>query len=128
MRKLGSKTYYKKKADNLVSQIVRYKGHCEWCGTKQGQLQCAHYVGRANHTLRFDLFNVLCLCATCHRKGHNDPQGFVKWFEAKFPNRAKYIEMNKNKLTKRTAKDYKELVEGLQDKLNELKSAEGQLI
>ena len=112
--KLGTKTYYKKKADNLVSKIVRKKGHCEWCGNSKN-LQCAHYVGRNNHTLRFDLMNVICLCAGCHRKGHDYPNKFVKWFEGKFPNRISYIEMNQNRLTKRTARDYKELVEMLKE-------------
>ena len=114
MAKLGKIKYYKKKADDLVSLIVRLKAKCEWCGTNNGQMQCAHFVGRANHTLRFDFQNVICLCATCHRKGHNYPRDFVKWFEKKFPNRVKYIEMNKHRITKRNALIYKELVDVLQ--------------
>ena len=111
--KLGTKTYYKKKADNLISKIVRSKGRCERCGSTTGQLQTAHIVGRSNHTLRFDLMNVLCLCANCHRWGHTYPLDFAKWVEREYPNRVTYLEMNKNRMTKRTAKDYKELCEML---------------
>lgn len=109
-----NKTYWKKKCDVLVSKIVRLQGVCEWCGTTQGQLQCAHIVGRSNHTLRFDLQNVLCFCATCHRKAHNDPLGFATWFDKNFPNRREYLDMNKNHLTHRKLNDYKEMVKMLE--------------
>ena len=106
---MGTKTYYKRKIDAWVSKKVREKGYCEWCGTRSGQMQCAHVVGRANHTLRFDLKNVLCLCATCHRKAHNDPIGYTMWFQSKFPDRFTYLNELKNTITKRTLNDYKEL-------------------
>ena len=118
MGKLGTVKYYKKKADTLVSKIVRTRGKCEWCGGTS-HLQAAHFVGRQNHTLRFDLQNVLCFCAGCHRKAHDYPKKFVDWFTKKFPNRLIYIELNQNQLTKRTALDYKELVGTLQEKLDE---------
>lgn len=114
MAKLGSVKYYKKKADDLTSAIVKLQGKCEWCGSTTGQLQCAHIIGRVNHTLRFDPMNVLCLCANCHRKAHTYPMEFSNWVLNKYPNRASYLAHNKGQLTKRTAKDYKELVEVLQ--------------
>ena len=116
MRKLGTKSYYKRKADGLVSKIVRKDGICAKCGRQRGvQFQCAHIVGRQNHTLRFDLINVLCMCAKCHRWGHDNPDLFTHWWENKYPARKEYIEYNRYKLTKRTALDYKELVESLQE-------------
>ena len=117
MAKLGSKTYYKRKADMLVSKLTRSRGKCERCGTTTGQLQTAHIIGRSNHTLRFDLQNVLCLCANCHRWNHTYPIDFGKWVTEKFPNKIEYLNIMKNQLTKRTALDYKNLVDMLQEKL-----------
>ena len=111
MPKIGTKTYYKKKADTLVSKITRARGKCEKCGTTTGQLQTAHIIGRANHTLRFDFQNTLCLCANCHRWNHAYPIDFGKWVTKKYPNKVKYLNTRKNKITKRTALDYKELVD-----------------
>ncbi len=123
--KLGTKTYYKKKADNLVSKIVRKRGKCEMYGHAKDkctiQLQNHHYVGKKNHTLRFDLMNCFCLCAGHHnwfkQSAHNDPQWFDEVVRTKFSNRYDYVAMNKNRLTKRTALDYKELVEMLKSML-----------
>lgn len=112
MRKLGTKTYYKKQADNLMAKLIRARGKCEWCGRVNNvQLQCAHYVGRNNHNLRYDPMNLLCLCAGCHRKGHDDPDMFVKWFEKKFPRRAEHVRHNRNLIVKRNAQDYKDIVD-----------------
>ena len=126
MGKLGTKTYYKKKADALMSKIVRARGKCEVgkysdkpCSS---QLQNHHYIGRKNMTLRFDPKNCFCICASHHtwyttQSAEGDPQWFSKVVEKHFPKRYKYIQENKNKLTKRTALDYKELVEQLQEKI-----------
>ena len=119
MSKLGTVTYYKKKADTLVSKITRARGKCERCGVTSGvQFQTAHIIGRFNHTLRFDLQNVLCLCANCHRWNHTYPIDFAKWVKKKYPNRVKYLDINKNQITKRNALIYKELCDTLQEKLN----------
>ena len=116
--KLGTKTYYKKRADALCSKIVRMRDACQWCGRRRSvQLQCAHVVGRNNHTLRFDEKNLLCLCAGCHRKAHDDPPEFITWFQKKYPAKMEYIMQNKNKITRRSAVDYKELVETLKKEL-----------
>lgn len=116
----STKTSLKRRADQLVSQIVRLKGKCERCGKTEG-LQCAHVISRSNHTLRFDLMNVLCLCSGCHINfAHQDPLGFSKWFQENYPARYEYLMHNKNFLTKRTLQDYKELVEALNKILNRL--------
>lgn len=116
-----TKTSLKKKANNLVSKIVRLKGKCERCGKSgdQVQLQCAHIVGRSNHTLRFDLMNVLCLGSACHRWAHNYPIDFTRWVKQNYPNRVIYLDHNKNFITRRTLNDYKELVEALKKLLKE---------
>ena len=120
--KLGTKTYYKKKADALVSQIVRTRGKCENCGRSKGaQLQCAHIVGRNNHTLRFDIMNVLCLCAGCHRWAHDNPDEFTDFWRKKYPTRKYYIDANRNRITKLTVLDYKELVDELKKEYERVK-------
>lgn len=68
----------KKKADVLFSQIIRSIGKCEFCGRSAGvQLQAAHIISRKFGNTRTDFQNVLCLCASCHRKGHDNPLDFA---------------------------------------------------
>jgi len=116
-KNMVKKTTLKNKADKLVSEIVRLSGQCERCGNTN-YLQCAHIVGRNNHTLRFDLMNVLCLCAGCHRWGHDNPIFFSEWVKEKYPARFEYLMHNANQLTKRTLSDYEELCQGLQKVYN----------
>lgn len=115
-----SKTYYKNKADKLVSLIVRLKGKCEKCGGVDN-LQCAHIIGRNNHTLRFDLMNVLCLDSRCHRWAHDNPILFAEWVKTDYPERYEYLLFNANHLTKRTEKDYQEMVAMLEKIYNKSK-------
>lgn len=68
----------KRKADVLFSQIIRSIGRCEFCGRSAGvQLQAAHVISRKFGNTRTDFQNVLCLCASCHRKGHDNPLEFA---------------------------------------------------
>jgi hypothetical protein len=58
-------------ADRLFSRWVRDRdGRCTAAGVLDGEckgiLQAAHYVGRRNHTLRYDGYNVHALCAAHH--------------------------------------------------------------
>lgn len=115
-RRKGSASYYKKKADDLVAMIVKVKGKCDKCGRGSGvQLQCAHIVGRNNHSLRFDLKNVLCLCAGCHRWGHDNPDKFTDFWRKKYPFRRAHIDLHRNEIVKRKVHDYKDLVEELKE-------------
>ena len=113
---IGSKTYYIRKLDALVSKEVRKVGKCEWCGKRGGQLQPAHIISRKNKTLRWDLANILCLCPTCHFKAHQDPLEFAEWIRFTFPKAYEYLMKAKNIVTKRSAKDLKELYEILKSK------------
>ena len=111
---IGSKKYYTNKLDKLVSLKVRSKGRCERCGRKD-TLQPAHIVSRNNRTLRWDLNNIACLCAGCHFWAHSDPLGFADFIKTKFPDKYKYIMKHKDTITKRSARDLKELCEALQN-------------
>jgi 5-methylcytosine-specific restriction endonuclease McrA len=116
--RIAKKSYYTTKLDSLISQRVRLVGKCQRCGGIRGKLECAHIVSRKNRTLRWDLQNVLCLCTACHYWGHQDPLGFTEFVRITFPERYEYLMANKDKLTRRTAKDLKELYETIRGEIH----------
>lgn len=71
----------KKEADDLASKITRSYGKCEKCGSTLW-LQAAHIYSRRFNATRHDLSNLLCLCASCHRWGHDKPLDFARWVES----------------------------------------------
>jgi len=91
--KKPSRKGLKNKLDRIVSEIVRARGYCVWCGNpKYELLQCCHIYSRSNLAVRWDLNNLLCMCAGCHFKAHQRPlefASFVKEFLGKF----KYTEL-----------------------------------
>lgn len=71
------------KLDKKCSQIIRARGYCERCGPLKyhdySLLQCAHIYSRTYKSVRFDLLNLLCLCASCHFWAHKNPIDFGEW-------------------------------------------------
>ena len=53
------------KADKLFGEIIRSRGKCERCGSKDF-LQTAHLISRRYKQVRWDLDNAVCLCRGCH--------------------------------------------------------------
>lgn len=79
MKSVSRKTI-RNKLDKIVSEVVRSRGYCVWCGNKRYELlQCAHIYSRANLAVRWDLTNCLCLCAACHFRGHQKPLEFSEF-------------------------------------------------
>jgi hypothetical protein len=76
MTKNPSKTTLRNMADLRVSAFMRSIGRCEWCGDVRN-LQTAHGISRSWGSLRYDPRNLLCLCASCHRKV--DQNFTLKW-------------------------------------------------
>jgi len=77
------------KLDRECSRIIRSQGSCLRCGnTTYSLLQCCHIFSRANRAVRWDLKNLLCLCAGCHFWAHQNPTlfgDFVKeWLGADY--------------------------------------------
>ena len=72
---MGSQKTWKNKCDRLYSQIIRSKGHCEFCGAKPPnvQLQTSHIFSRRYSWTRTDLQNAVAACASCHLKWHHEP-------------------------------------------------------
>jgi 5-methylcytosine-specific restriction endonuclease McrA len=67
-----------KKLDKLCSEIVRSKGVCERCGSVKS-LQCCHIFSRTYRSTRWDLDNLICMCAKCHFWSHKNPTLFTDW-------------------------------------------------
>lgn len=79
-KKISKKTI-KNKLDKLISNIVKSQGKCQKCNQKSPlvQLQTAHIFSRSNLSVRWDLDNVLCLCAKCHFWAHKNPLEFAEF-------------------------------------------------
>lgn len=67
----------KARADRLWSEVIRLPGRCEACGDTQ-RLEAAHIVSRRYNRTRHQLDNGWCLCASCHRRSHDDPLFFTE--------------------------------------------------
>jgi len=122
--KKPSKTYLKKKADALFSQIIRSKGHCEWCGQDYGQMQTHHIIGRKNMRLRYDLMNGICLDPGCHKfnikSAHEDSQGFMEWLQLHDLERYHYLDKAKHETVTTTVEWYQDNIKRLTQILEEL--------
>jgi hypothetical protein len=117
--KVHTQGYWKRKIDPEFSRLIRSKNFCEKCGRK-GEMRDfddAHVIGRKNLTLRWDILNHLCLCFQCHKFfWHEEPLDASGWFQEKFPERYKYLQLAKNVILKRTENDYFELLEDVQNR------------
>ena len=101
--------------DREFSKLTREKGRCEKCGSVN-YLEPAHIVGRKNLLLRWDVFNVLCLCRSCHSWGHLNPKKFNSWVQRTFPGRWEYIQVVRNQISKRRPDEYEELLKNIRNR------------
>jgi len=115
--KRENKGKYKRLADKLLSKFIRSLDHCEKCGAakRQAQLQCAHIYSRSNLRLRYDIQNVLCLCAKCHFWSHKNGLDFAIWVNDAWPERVRYLRKHKDEYTKLTVNDYKKIIKELEN-------------
>lgn len=79
---MKTKTSITRALDKVASEIVRKRGRCERCSKKE-TLQCCHIYSRTYRNLRWDLDNLLCLCAGCHFYFHKNPIEFTRFIEQK---------------------------------------------
>lgn len=74
-------------ADDWFSKCIRIRTNwtCEDCGSQYGPsstgLQCSHFHGRANYSVRFDPLNAVAACTSCHFKQEGNPHEFSQWFQ-----------------------------------------------
>ncbi len=88
--------------DKLFSEFIRRRaiqrvGGCERCLTPQydteredgtvfpawKQLECSHFFGRAQKSVRWDEDNAAGLCFGCHQYLGSHPLEHVEWFKAR---------------------------------------------
>lgn len=92
----------KAKADKLCGDIVRARGYCELAGKDHircsSVLQWCHIVGRANHRLRWELWNALCACSGHHVYYTNHPWEWQDLIREQFPENYELIQTHKNEM------------------------------
>lgn len=66
------------KLDKISGAKCRSLGYCEKCGSTSW-LQWCHIKSRKFQIIRWNPINHLCLCAKCHRWGHDEPDAFTRW-------------------------------------------------
>lgn len=115
---------YKEWLDELAKLCCKTRDNwtCQFCKKTVGGWDCnAHHIKCRKHNyLRWDLINLLTLCAACHRvKFHDGPEGAV-WFEGKYPDRYKYILGKKPDIGTWRESDFLEVEEYLIQKCRDL--------
>ena len=119
-KKKRGKSSVEKRLDDVCSRIVRSIGKCERCGSKNKQLHSHHIVGRVNRVTRWDLRNLICLCAGCHTfntdSAHTDAESFKDFLLSYRPDDWYYIQEAKKGI-KPTRKDKEALYKELKKKL-----------
>ena len=93
--KKPSKTTITHKLDRVVSEIVRARGYCVKCRRNNDTLQAAHIFSRSNRAVRWDLMNILCLCAGCHFWVHKNPTLFTEYLRENWMGEEKYCELRR---------------------------------
>lgn len=75
-----TKSSLTRKLDKICSQIIRAAGKCAKCGCAEyDKLQCAHIYSRTYRSTRWDLRNLIPLCASCHFHAHRNPLIFAEF-------------------------------------------------
>ena len=99
------------KADKLFSEIIRSKGYCKNCGSKD-RLQCAHVFSRKYKQIRWAFNNAFCLCWKCHIYYTHFP---IEWenFAVLKLGRKEYNKL-RNKALKYGKLDYEEILKRLE--------------
>lgn len=82
MTRSPTKSSLTRKLDLTCSQIIRRIGFCRKCKMKDYEkLQCAHIYSRDYKSVRWDLKNLVCLCAKCHFWAHKNPILFTEFIK-----------------------------------------------
>lgn len=131
IRKRAKRKSLDKILDDLWSEAVKLEAgnKCEMCGEAK-TLNSHHVYSRSRMSTRWDLQNGICLCAYHHTLGnesaHKSPMEFTEWIKDK--RGVAWYESLKNKvlrLVKPTLEEKKEILQGLKDRIEELKDANG---
>lgn len=108
MRKITDKSLVKK-LDDAVRVLVRARDNdtCQWCGKKDLKgfdSQVSHTIPKGRSTyLRWDMINLLLLCAYCHNEKWHKLSLGRKWYDVKYPERVQYLEARQYTVVKKRA-------------------------
>jgi len=93
-QKPNSKKKIIESLDKEFSKYIRSIGHCEKClRGKSTKLETAHFLTRANLSIRWDKDNAVCLCQECHRWAHKNRELFRLFFSSiKHPDELERVE------------------------------------
>ena len=104
--------------DKWFSDVVRLKANhtCENCGRGDIGMDCAHIYGRRAKSVRWSLYNAICLCRVCHRDFTANPLDCTGWLNRQLGeghmnilNEKRNVVMKTTKaLRKEIAKHYRE--------------------
>lgn len=115
--KKQTKSSLTRKLDIECSRIIRSYGQCAMCWSQDySKLQCAHIFSRTYRNTRWDLQNLIPLCAGCHFKSHKNPILFSE-FVREYLGNLKYLELKqKHNVIKRwTVVEMEELLKALKN-------------
>lgn len=99
--------WYHHAATVLAKKITRKKGICEKCSrtNETNQMHGSHILSTGAYPgMSAYLGNLLCLCASCHKKSpnswHNEPLQNNDWFEQKWPGRKQELYLKAQTMVK----------------------------
>lgn len=86
-----------KKADRIFSRLIRQRdGECILKDdTCSGRLECAHYVARGAHALRWHPYNAIALCQEHHRYYTDHETEWRELYKERFPGKYEYCEKHR---------------------------------
>lgn len=77
--------------DSLIKKkLFKRMPVCMNCGS-DFCLDPAHIITRSNHTLRWDILNLVTLCRVCHSYFEDRPKLWDMWWQEHFPDRVVYL-------------------------------------
>lgn len=105
-----------RKLDKACSDIIRSIGKCAYCGNEDySKLQAAHVFSRSIRSVRWELNNIVCLCAKCHFWVHAHP---ILWaeFVRDYLGSYKYqnLKLQANMIKKWSIKELEDLLKALE--------------
>jgi len=94
-------SYWRKKADQRWSQIIRRQGYCAYCGSRNN-LEAHHLIRRNYLPTRLLIECGMCLCRYHHRfcppiSPHLAPEAFEAWLQIAFPERYQWVQDHKTR-------------------------------
>jgi len=113
--------YWMRKTDVEFGKLFHSVPHyCQICNLSKTEM--AHLIPRQNYLFRWDMRNIIPLCANHHKWSseisiHQNPAAFFVWLKKNNPEKWQFLQENKEVITRK-----KELPWTFKEKFEELKS------